>query len=124
MASRPESNDRPDAPFGPPDCPWEPMSSDSPMPESVFDCGGKLNGEKVYVGRVYDDEDKSYLIGTAIPSKGLCTYVTKDLKVKTSNNYEILTISCGEPLVFKPKDWESNLLFVAGGDNWIMFIWV
>ncbi|CAL1291962.1 unnamed protein product [Larinioides sclopetarius] len=103
------------APFSPPDCPWEPMSPGSTKPESLCDLGGKLNGEQVYVGRVYDDG--CYLVGTAIPSKGICTYLSKKLEVKTTDTYDILTVSCGEPLAFKPMYFDTSLLFVSGGDE-------
>ncbi|GFT56371.1 DUF3421 domain-containing protein [Nephila pilipes] len=109
------TEDRIRPPFSSPDCPWVPMTSDSPKPESATYFDGKLHGDEVYVGRVYDDG--CYLVGTAIPSKGTCIYLSKKLEIKSTDTYDIVTTDCGNPLEFRPMALDSKLLFVSGGDS-------
>lgn len=63
------------------------MSPNSPVPESAVYKDGKLNENKVYIGRVYDG--KCLLIGTAIPEKRICIYLNKNNEVKSSSTYEV-----------------------------------
>ncbi|XP_035222005.1 uncharacterized protein LOC118194901 [Stegodyphus dumicola] len=103
------------APFGPPDCVWVKMANQSPVPPQVVVTDGKLNGDPVYIGRVYDN---GYFIGTAVPSKGICSYISKDGELKSSSSYEILTVECGSPLEFRSDvQFDDALLFVAGCDE-------
>ncbi|GFR18706.1 DUF3421 domain-containing protein [Trichonephila clavata] len=37
--------------------------------------------------------------------------------IKSTDTYDILTCDCGNPLDFLPMGLDSNLLFVAGGDE-------
>lgn len=76
------------APFGPPDCPWRKASSDSAVPETAVYKDGKLDGDDIYIGRVYDGN--CLLIGTAIPKKGICIYLHKNSEVKSSPDYEVI----------------------------------
>ncbi|GFR22384.1 DUF3421 domain-containing protein [Trichonephila clavata] len=103
-------------PCSPPDCTWVSMTSGSPKPEYVSYFGGKLHGDEVYIGRVYDDG--CYLVGTAIPSKGTCIYLSKKLEMKSTDTYDILTSEwTKERLRFEHVGLDSNLIFVAGGDE-------
>ncbi|GIX96765.1 DUF3421 domain-containing protein [Caerostris darwini] len=102
-------------PFSPPDCPFVKMSPGSELPEELCDLEGKLHGDKVYIGRVFDED--CYLVGTAIPSKGKCIYLSKKLEIKSTDTYDIITVSCGNPLEFRHMDFNSRLLFVSGGDE-------
>ncbi|PRD28439.1 UNVERIFIED_CONTAM: hypothetical protein NCL1_32387 [Trichonephila clavipes] len=103
-------------PLGPPDCPWYPMIRGfTTPPELAAYLGGELHGDEVYIGRVYDDD--CYLVGTAIPSKAICIYLSKKLEIKSTDTYDILLCDCGHPLDFLPMGLDSNLLFVAGGDD-------
>jgi len=102
-------------PFGPPDCPWRKVTPDSPVPETAVYKDGKLNGDKTYIGRVYDGS--CLYIGTAIPEKGVCSYLDKNLKLKTSSEYEILTVDCGDPLCFEDMDLDNKNIFNAGKDE-------
>ncbi|GFV68875.1 DUF3421 domain-containing protein [Trichonephila clavipes] len=103
-----------DPPCSPPDCPWVSMTSSSPKPENAVYFNGKLHGEDAYIGRVYDDG--CYLAGTAIPSKKKCIYLSKKLEIKSTDTYDILT-SDRNNLGFLSMGLDSNLLFVAGGDE-------
>ncbi|XP_015926849.1 uncharacterized protein [Parasteatoda tepidariorum] len=101
-------------PFGPPDCPWKSVSPGSSISENAVEFG-KLNGDQVYIGRVYDND--CWLIGTAVPSKGVCHYLSRNAELKSTDSYDVLTCDCGNPLEFESPDFESNLLFVAGGNE-------
>jgi len=101
-------------PFSPPDCPYVSVTTGSNIPENAVEFG-KLNGDPVFIGRVYDDE--CWLVGTAIPNKGACYYLSKKFELKSTDSYDILTVDSNSPLEFQPVDFESNLLFVAAGDQ-------
>ncbi|KAG8187621.1 hypothetical protein JTE90_027031 [Oedothorax gibbosus] len=109
------SADRIEPPFSPPDCPWVSVSPGTKAPDNARPAGGQLNGSPVYIGRVYDEGD--YLIGTALPDKGTCLYLSRKQEVKSTDTYDILTIDCGDPIGFEPKALDSNLLFVSGGNE-------
>lgn len=74
-----------------PDCSWTPMTHNSCLPEDVVFHNGELNGDKVYVGRVNDG--KCVYVGTAIPDKGICIYLDKNLQVHSSQDYEVLYVT-------------------------------
>ena len=63
------------------------MAPKSPVPENAVFLNGELNGEKVYIGRVNDG--KCVYVGTAIPTKDICTYLDKNLQVQSSGEYEV-----------------------------------
>ena len=119
-----ESNAAPTVkpPFGPPDCPWKKVSADSSVPETALYQNGKLNGDEVYIGRVYDGN--CLYVGTAIPKKGICNYIDKNSEVKTTSEYEILTVDCGDPLWFLDMEFENKNIFNAGvkEDGEILYI--
>ncbi|GFY72150.1 DUF3421 domain-containing protein, partial [Trichonephila inaurata madagascariensis] len=73
-------------PCSPPDCPWVSMTSSSPEPENAVYFNGKLHGDETYIGRVYDDG--CYLVGTAMPNKGICIYLSKNLEIKSTDTYD------------------------------------
>ncbi|GFY46461.1 DUF3421 domain-containing protein [Trichonephila inaurata madagascariensis] len=91
------------------------MTSSSPTPGNVVYFGGRLHGDQAYIGRVYDDD--CYLVGTALPSKGKCIYLNKKREIKSTDAYDILTSDRDDNLGFLPMGLDSNLLFVAGGDE-------
>lgn len=102
-------------PFGPPDCNWDKVNSSSSIPETAVYKDGKLKGNKIYIGRVYDGN--CILIGTVNPEKGVCMYLNKSCEVKSSSEYEILTVECGDPLEFEDMDLDNRNIFVAGIDE-------
>lgn len=67
------------------------MDASSTVYENAVYHNGKLDGDDVYIGRVYDGQ--CVLIGTAIPKKGVCIYLNKQLEVKSSSNYEVIFMS-------------------------------
>ncbi|XP_054708725.1 uncharacterized protein LOC129218471 [Uloborus diversus] len=110
-----ESENRVHPPMGPPDCPWREMSPDSPIPEDVVYQNGKLSGEDAYIGRVFDGQ--CLYVGTALPSKNICFYLDKNLELKSSSSYEILTCAMGIPLYFSDLDFENRNNFPGGKDE-------
>lgn len=86
-------------PFGPPDVPWRAVLPGAALHEGAVKCG-QHHGETAYPGRVRHNGE--ILIGTAVPSAGIC-YIAKDGNVAELKEFEILTVDCGDPLI-----WENT----------------
>jgi len=89
---------------------WIPMTgADSKLPSGTDHYPAEnLDGSEVRIGRVYDGD--SLYIGTAVPEKGVCLYLNKNLEVKTSSNYEILSVDYSPRVNFRDVSLESTKL--------------